>query len=101
MQEWTTGKRKAGAGRSQTAAQLTELVLFSFLFIYRMLKDDRVRYDPRKDWSSRDTAAQESERIDEGGTVGALDRQREAMTTRRNQNGEMLLDINDDELDWS
>jgi hypothetical protein len=66
-----------------------------------MLKDDRVRYDPRKDWSSRNTAAQESERIDVGGTGGAIDRQREAMTTRRNENGDMLLDLNDDELDWN
>jgi hypothetical protein len=66
-----------------------------------MLKDDRVRYDPRKDWSTRDTAAQESERIDEGGTVGALDRQREAMTTRHNERGEKLIDLNDEDLDWS
>jgi hypothetical protein len=66
-----------------------------------MLKDDRIRYDPRKDWSLRDSAAQESERIDEGGTIGAIARQREAMTTRRNEAGETLLDINDEELDWS
>lgn len=66
-----------------------------------MLKDDRIRYDPRKDWSLRDAAAQETERIDDGGTIGALARQREAMTTRRNAAGETLLDINDEELDWS
>lgn len=66
-----------------------------------MLKDDRVRYDPRRDWNRRDMAAQESEKIDEGGTVGALAQQREAMTTRRNEKGDMLLNLNDDELDWS
>lgn len=77
------------------------ITLFYLKFHHRMLKDERLRYDPRRDWSIRNTAAQESERIDEGGTLGALDRQREALTTRRNENGEMLLDLNDDELDLS
>lgn len=66
-----------------------------------MLKDERMRYDPRQDWNRREIAAQESEKIDEGGTVGALAAQREAMTTRRNEKGDMLLDLNDEELDWS
>ena len=38
----------------------------------RMLCDDRVKYDPRKDFYYRRVAAQETERIDEGGWLQAI-----------------------------
>lgn len=38
----------------------------------RMLRDDRVKYDPRKDFYYRRVAAQETERIDEGGWLQAI-----------------------------
>lgn len=93
MRGWTIGM--------YSSSIFISLQLTSDPSFLRMLKDERLRYDPRKDWSLRDSAAQESERIDEGGTMGALTRQKEAMTTRRNEAGETLLDINDEELDWS
>ncbi|KDN42613.1 hypothetical protein K437DRAFT_237648 [Tilletiaria anomala UBC 951] len=81
----------------------------------RMIKDDRRKWDPRKDFFARDESAQESERIDEGGWQGALrDRavagtagapmglQQEIAAQLESGGGAgALVDLNDDDLDWS
>lgn len=48
-----------------------------------MIKDDRQRYDPRRDFFERDRTAQEAERVDEGGTIGAI----KEMTARNKEGG--------------
>lgn len=91
-----------------------------------MLRDDRVKYDPRKDFYFRRVAAQETERIDEGGWLQAI-KDRAAGKLGPDglpidaagpvgEDGKPLLDasalsgqvgrqqwskFNDDDLDWS
>ncbi|PWN53585.1 hypothetical protein IE53DRAFT_404563 [Violaceomyces palustris] len=90
----------------------------------RMLRDDRVKYDPRKDFYSRRLEAQEVERIDEGGWRKALmDRSEGRLGTDglplgelpRDKDGNPLfpsassalggggggVEFNDDDLDWN
>jgi hypothetical protein len=82
----------------------------------RILLDDRMRYDPRRDWVATDlTAGEKGERIDEGGLIGVFqqkeDSEREALQATRNYKNMMnavgagtnggQLAINDDDLDWS
>lgn len=75
-----------------------------------MLKDYRAPYDPRKDFHSRDAAAQQAERIDEGGVLGALRAREEGLTAgppglkgieglEGLQGGASRID--DEDLDWS
>lgn len=68
-----------------------------------MLKDDRMRYDPRRDWQARDQAAQESDRVDQGGWQKALQERGSALvpTDARNADGEKIMDLVDEDLDWS
>lgn len=93
----------------------------------RMLRDDRVKYDPRKDFFFRRVAVQETERIDEGGWLQAIkDRAAGKLgpdglpidgAGPLGEDGKPLLDasalgggmgrppqwskFNDDDLDWS
>lgn len=83
----------------------------------RILLDDRMRYDPRRDWVATDLAAGEKgERIDEGGLIGVLqqkeDSERQALQATRDYknmmnavgagtNGGGPHAIDDDDLDWS
>lgn len=91
----------------------------------RMLRDDRVKYDPRKDFYFRRVAVQETERIDEGGWLQAIkDRAAGKLgpdglpvdaAGPMGEDGKPLLDasaldggsrpqwskFNDDDLDWS
>lgn len=92
----------------------------------RMLKDDRVKYDPRKDFYFRRIAAQETDRIDEGGWLQAIKDRAEGKlgldglpidgAMPMDSNGNPLIDasalggastrkpyskFNDDDLDWS
>lgn len=82
----------------------------------RILLDDRMRYDPRRDWVATDLAAGEKgERIDEGGLIGVFEQkensERQALQATRdyknmmnavgagNNGGQHAID--DDDLDWS
>lgn len=92
----------------------------------RMLKDERMKYDPRKDFYFRRVAAQETDRIDEGGWLQAIkDRAAGKLGPDglpidggmpMDSNGNPLIDaaalggssarkpyskFNDDDLDWS
>lgn len=93
----------------------------------RMLRDDRIKYDPRKDFYFRRVAAQETERIDEGGWLQAIKDRAEGKlgpdglpidaSGPMGSDGKPLLDasaltagtggrvpynkFNDDDLDWS
>ena len=93
----------------------------------RMLRDERIKYDPRKDFYFRRIAAQETERIDEGGWLQAIKDRAEGklgpdglpidVAGPMGADGKPLLDasaldagprggkqwskFNDDDLDWS
>lgn len=83
----------------------------------RILLDDRMRYDPRRDWVASDlSAGEKGERIDENGLIGILqqkeDAERQALQASKNYTkimnevgagsnaGQHTFD-EDDDLDWS
>lgn len=89
-----------------------------------MIKDDRVRYDPRRDFYANRRAVQETDRVDQGGWAQALqdraagklgpdglplesavpmDKDGKPLldSSALNPTGRSAADFNDDDLDWS
>lgn len=62
-----------------------------------------MRYDPRRDWQARDQAAQEADRVDQGGWQKALQERGKPLipADARNAEGQKIMDLVDEDLDWS
>ncbi len=79
-----------------------------------MIRDDRERYDPKRDFFARSAQQQETERIDEGGWQAALQERKagNAGAERLQRDiaaqieagagkGPSAVEFDDNDLDWS
>lgn len=67
-----------------------------------MIKDERVKYDPRRDfYGSEALNARADERVDHGGVAAALQARMDANHSNYGSDGRGDTNLQDDDLDWS